>query len=552
MKISRAVSLLACTMFLTFPGLSFGLSFSNYSSGFDLNDIATKKMLDAQKSTQGFDKDYEQPNASNSVDPDHYLIGGGDEFFISVVGIPSEIYTVKVNSQGDLYIPDLGLLKLGKIKLSECLKRIRDFVQTKLKKNGEIYVTLTKVKTATVTINGGIGNPGTYVFSGEYRILDVFRAVNNNFLPSLNEFDYRDVQIKNKDSTATIDLFEYLMKNDISRNPYIYPGDNITLEFATKKVILNSLSKNLVSGNIPIKENENLSNFLYFFKFDKSVDTETILLQSSSPSGERFSRAVDRRNMDSVFLHNRDIITIPQKKNYTQIIMITISGEIARPGVYPILEDSTTVTDLIAMAGGTTQFANLKRAIIARRGKILGEITHGSKINWETNYDGKSPSASSIQQISAMAASRPEMFAGLSKMNTMNDYSIIQLNKQGLSVKLISNDELIIPRKESFVYVSGNVKQPGAFAYVDQKPFKYYIAQAGGFTDKADRGNLFGVRTFFEISQITDLSEIIEGDIIVVPDSQPAKMLSTIYLPVFQALLTMASIVLAIYTVSKR
>ena len=95
MKISRAVSLLACTMFLTFPGLSFGLSFSNYSSGFDLNDIATKKMLDAQKSTQGFDKDYEQPNASNSVDPDHYLLGGGDEFFISVVGIPSEIYTVR-------------------------------------------------------------------------------------------------------------------------------------------------------------------------------------------------------------------------------------------------------------------------------------------------------------------------------------------------------------------------------------------------------------------------------------------------------------------------
>jgi len=55
-------------------------------------------------------------NNENSIDPDQYYIGGGDEFFISVIGLPSIHYVVAINPQGDLYIPELGLLKLGKIQ----------------------------------------------------------------------------------------------------------------------------------------------------------------------------------------------------------------------------------------------------------------------------------------------------------------------------------------------------------------------------------------------------------------------------------------------------
>jgi protein involved in polysaccharide export with SLBB domain len=151
--------------------------------------------------------------------------------------------------------------------------------------------------------------------------------------------------------------------------------------------------------------------------------------------------------------------------------------------------------------------------------------------------------------LSAISPIRPEMYAGFSKMNSTQDYSIIQINKYGFSVKLRPNDEIIIPRKDLFVYVSGNVKRPGACKFEAGMSWNYYIHQCGGFTGKADRGNIFGVRYYGNTSQMTDLSEISEGDIIVVPDSQQAKFLSTILLPVITAVAGIASLFLAAYTI---
>jgi nitrate reductase NapAB chaperone NapD len=51
------------------------------------------------------------------------------------------------------------------------------------------------------------------------------------------------------------------------------------------------------------------------------------------------------------------------------------------------------------------------------------------------------------------------------------------------------------------------------------------------------------------VSQMIDLSDVSEGDIIVVPDSQQAKFLSTILLPVLSTAATIAGVILAIYTV---
>jgi protein involved in polysaccharide export with SLBB domain len=321
-------------------------------------------------------------------------------------------------------------------------------------------------------------------------------------------------------------------------NPYIYPGDNIAIEYATRKVMLNCLSKEVVAGMIPIKENEKLSDFLSLFSFDKSVDTTEILLETSLASGYRTILAVSWGNADSIILQDRDIITLSQKKNYNPVDLVQISGEISRPGNFPIIKDSTSFNDLLAMAGGPTQFANLDRAVIARRSKIYDVINLNSQSN-----------VSTTSQMSAIAPIRPEIYAGFSKMNSTQDYSIIQIKKMGTTVKLRPNDEIIIPKKDIFVYVSGNVRRPGACLFVRGMSYRYYINECGGYSGKADRSNLFGVRNYANTSQMTDLSEISEGDIIVVPDSQQAKFLSTILLPIISTAAGIAGVILAIYSV---
>ena len=522
------------------------------SNALDISNLNNKKPLDYQQQPEGSNyspynfQSLVSPsgpvravdNTENSVDPQRYYIGGGDEFFISVIDIPSIKFTGSVNEHCDLFVPELGLKKLGKISLAIAQKEIGEFVQAKLRKTNEIYVSLSKIKTATVSINGAISNAGTYTFRGTSRVLDALKAANEDKLPSLNDRNFRKVSCTNKDTTKIIDLFTYLLKNDISGNPYLYPGDNITIEFATQRVFINAQSKAVVSGWVPIKELEKLSDFLSLFTFDKSMDTTTVLLETTLASGNRTLQSISWNDANSVFLHDRDIITLTQKKNYNPVDLIVINGEVSRPGMYPIIKDSTTFNDLLAMAGGITQFGALDRAVIARRSKIYDVIN----LNTQST-------TSATSQLSAISPIRPEMYAGFSKMNSTQDYSIIQIKKYGPSVKLRPNDEIIIPRKDVFIYVSGNVKRPGACKFEAGISWSYYVHQCGGFTSKADRGNIFGVRYYGSISQMTDLSEISEGDIIVVPDSQEAKFLSTILLPVISTVATIVSLLLAAYTI---
>jgi protein involved in polysaccharide export with SLBB domain len=477
----------------------------------------------------------DQNGAFNSINPDQYFIGGGDVFAIKIIGNSSIQYTASINQKCELFIPALGILYLGKINLTQAQKRIAEFVKTKLKKGSEVHVEIIKVKNVTASINGSVANPGTYTFSGAYRVLDALRIVNNGVPPSMNDCNLREVQCTSKDSVATIDLFTYLLKNDLSGNPYLYPGDNISVSYATRRAFINAPLKMVVNGWIPIKENERLSEFLSLMKFDASADTSTIILQSTISGNNRSTRTLSWVDASTIELHDRDIITIPLKKNYSPIIMVTVSGEVAQPGAYPIIRDSTTIENILDFAGGATQYADISRAVIIRRGIVEKRVSDSMKVLMEL------PSAATI---------RPEISAAILKMTAIEDYSIINIKKHGMSIKLCSNDNIFVPSKDFFVYISGEVKHPGAYRYVPNKQYNYYIQQAGGYTRRADKNNRFGMHYYGNTSQMTDLSEIIEGDIIVVPVSQQAKFLTMVFLPVLQTFATIISVFLAIYTIS--
>jgi protein involved in polysaccharide export with SLBB domain len=469
----------------------------------------------------------------NSIDPSHYYIGGGDEFVISVIGLPSINYSVTINQQGDMYIPELGLLKLGKITLAEAQNKIVSYVGEKLKKNNEIYVQLNKIKSVTINVAGAVANPGTYVLSGGNRIFDAIRAANKELTPSLNECDYRNVLCKNNDSTKTIDLFGYLLKNDISKNPYLYPGDNISLFLSTKKVLLNSITKTGLEGWIPIKDDEILSEFLSFQRFDFSVDTSRIFIQSVGENGIRSMKNILWNDAGSVILHDKDIITIPVKKNYSPVFFVSINGEVARPGSYSILRDSTTAREIIANAGGPTAHGDMDRAVILRNLKV-----EQSQQNRKSGIEDKLQETKSI---------RPEMMSGLEKMSLLSDYSILELKRFGTETKLEENDQIIIPAIDKFVYISGNVKRPGAYEYSEGKKKEYYINKAGGYTGKASKTNAFGMRYYEKACQQTDLSEIVEGDIIIVPESQQGKALTSIVLPIIGMVLSTLGTIVTIF-----
>ena len=315
LKQTLSIFVISFFTFLLFPIGAQAIDFSNSNAKRFSNqtDFDETSQLDLPQSFSSFSssslRSKVPESVDNAVDPERYLIGTGDGFYISILDNPSLGFTGTLNQQGDLFIAELGLVKLGKMSLSEAQKQISKFVQTKLKKVTGVYVSLLKAKTASISINGAVLKPGTYKIPGTYRVLDALRAANNNEIPSLNNCNFREVRCSNNDSLKTIDLFEYLLKNKMDGNPYIYPGDNITLDYAPQKIFLNCPSREVVSGMVPIKANEKLSDFLSFFTFDKSVDTTIVLLETSLPSDGRAIKTIPWNETNTIVLQDHDVIT---------------------------------------------------------------------------------------------------------------------------------------------------------------------------------------------------------------------------------------------------
>lgn len=459
--------------------------------------------------------------ADNSINDSTYLIGGGDEFLIAFVDNPSIFYTGVVNQNLDLFIPELGIVKIGKIPLLDAKIKISEELEKKIKK--KVYVSLNKIKTVTITVNGPVTHPGTYTQSGTMRILDMISTANDDTIPPIQNFNLRTVRCTNRGVTQFYDLYKYLFKGDLTQNPYIYPGDEIMIEKVDYNVFISGDNLSL-SGWVPIIPNESICDFLDLFQFGFSADLENVIVQRNTNSGpKKFN--INFLKRENFILQNQDVVIVTRKMEFPDLTVVTVSGEAARPGLFPITKKNVTAGELIELAGGVSKHGDISRAVILRHSKNLPEITISDAV-------------------------RPEINSAFSLLNSKKDYSVIRLHD--LNVTIEPEDQIYIPKIEDRVFISGEVKNPGAVPYEKGLSRSDYIKKAGGLQKRADRQNMFVITQYDDVVITKDKAEIEEGDIIVVPASQQNKTISTLVLPIISAVATTLGVVLALITTVRK
>jgi protein involved in polysaccharide export with SLBB domain len=173
-----------------------------------------------------------------------------------------------------------------------------------------------------------------------------------------------------------------------------------------------------------------------------------------------------------------DIISIRRSPNYEVQRSVTIEGLVNFPGRYAIPKDDQKISDLIFEAGGLKPEGYLDGAILYRDSTVVGV---------KLSEVLKNPT---------------------SKNNLL----------------LMENDRLVIPRILETVKLSGGVQNPIAIAYVEGYSLQDYLDGAGGFTDYADKKNVYvkapnGISTkrrrvlFFRVNP-----KVVPGSEIVVPE----------------------------------
>ncbi|MBN1980483.1 MAG: SLBB domain-containing protein [Chitinivibrionales bacterium] len=456
-----------------------------------------------------------------TIDPQTYILGPGDGLEIRLSKNPDVPYGGVVNERNQLFIPQFGVFDMAKSTLSQATEVIKKQLQRRNNTLGDIFVSLSRIKSVSVVISGAGVTAGTYQVSGNLRVLDAVKIACHDTLPDLSRINLRMVELLGRDTSYTIDLARFLSIGSLKDNPYVSSGLNIHLSFIHEYVLVSGEVQSFMPQKVPLRPGESIADALELFSFNPDADSAAIILQRQGVQPGIYSLA----NLKGVNLSHLDCIIVPPKKNRKQLYTVKVSGEVQQPGVYAIVPNQSTVGEIVLLAGGLTQLGDISRGYVIRR-------TMATTISTR-------PAGTAITSI------QPAVTLGAKNMVESRDFTILPFSS-ARKIALLADDEIIIPQKQKSVYLSGCVLSSGAVDYLEGAKIDYYLKQAGGITQSGDKNSIRIVSFFGQSYKVRQRSSVEPGDVIIVPEKEPDHWVRK-WSPIIQLISTSISVGLSVY-----
>ena len=244
-------------------------------------------------------------------------------------------------------------------------------------------------------------------------------------------------------------------------------------------------------------------------------------------------------------LREYDLLVVRQIPDWSQKVVVTLSGEVQFPGAYAA-KKGERLSSVIARAGGFTKDAYLKAALFTRVStqktqqeaidKLIEDLE--LEVAQKGQQVGGALDKEDIEANRELVASRRALIAQLKKTRAKGRV-IIRIVGSGRvegtlgDVLLEDGDRLDVPMKMNVVNVVGRVYNPTGVVFDPARDtVGYYLRLVGGPTESADRDHIFLLKAdgsvvtqatsdtgFFAFGEKGLLNAKVEpGDSILVPE----------------------------------
>lgn len=224
-----------------------------------------------------------------------------------------------------------------------------------------------------------------------------------------------------------------------------------------------------------------------------------------------------------------DIVEVRRSPAYREQQQVAADGEVLFPGRYTLIRKNERLSDLVGRAGGLTSDAYAHGARLIRRmndeERAVRETT--LRVALQNRQGGDSLAVEKLQLGDTYTVGI-ELDRALEAPGS--DYDLV----------LREDDRLIVPQYVSTVSISGEVMYPNTVLYLQGKPLKYYVGQAGGYGFRAKRCRAYIVYMNGTVARVRSLrrARIEPGCQIVIPSKRERRGLS---LPAVMSLATSAA-----------
>ena len=305
-----------------------------------------------------------EPSINIPVSP-KYVIGSGDAFVISIYGVSQKEYALLVDKNGNITIPEIGVIQVGGFELEIAEKRIfgklsliyRDLVSPQPRTFANI--SLEYIKSINISVVGEAFVPGTYTLPGT---ATAFNALYYAGGPNYNG-SFREIWVlRNGQKIAELDVYDYLLNGNADVNVPLRDGDVVLIPTYKKRI---RVGGNFIrTGIFESKAGETFEQLIgYTGGFSENAYQKRVELHRNTEKEREiidlykdFFAQIETQTGDSIFAG--EILSRFSNR-------VIIEGAVFRPGSYE-LTDNITLLDLINKADGVREDAFMERGLILR------------------------------------------------------------------------------------------------------------------------------------------------------------------------------------------
>lgn len=377
----------------------------------------------------------------------NYPVTSGDIYRLMFVALDKTVdYFIPVDTTYKIRIANLAVLDVRGKTFVQLKKEVTDIVTSNYPMSGVQFI-LTNPSIFNVVVKGEVSSVREVNAWALSRVSDIIADSKTSYSSERNV----DVTDRNG-KTTTYDIFKATRYGDLSQNPYVKPGDTITLKKINKIVTIKGAVER--PGTYELLENENLIALInnYASGLRPLADTSDIEIRRVSNDVKKLSEIIN--------ISSKELETDYELKSYDTVSLISL--EDSRPVVY--LTGAVRVINQ-----GETNIA------LNANNKIVYRYTPGQNyaflIRNVTSYFGNTSDLKNsyiIRNGQILPINIEEILYDKFKLS---QYSVEPF------------DSLVVPFKQFYVTVSGAVHSPGRFPYIPDRDWSYYVGLAGGFTD---------------------------------------------------------------------
>lgn len=384
--------------------------------------------------------------------PRNYMIGANDVLHVDVYGMAEATFDLTVSSEGNVRIPNVGLVQVSGMTIESAEKVIKKKLSSVYNSinsgHTSVSVTVNRIRSIKVYIMGEVKNPGSYTLTS---VSSVFNAMNACGGPSDNGSMRAIKLLRNGKEIACVDFYEFLMRGVMPSDITLQDQDVIQVPPYENRVTVNGAVKR--DGIYELKKGETLQNLLDYcggFAEDAYMDRISV---TRNENGEKSVADVTKEIFRMFMPISGDVYQIDKiLEKYTNRVQIL--GNVFRPGTYA-LEDNMSLRDLVTKANGLTEDAFMESATVVRlQDDLTPEIV---SFNVKDLMDGK--------------------------------FNLL-LKKEDIVTIGGKNDF----ESEKKISVYGAVLAPGTFPYYENATLKDVMFLSRGFRDDADPTKIEVVR----------------------------------------------------------